>query len=112
MDLAAYERYQATSSAPLLVPTEDHSLIPWSLADFAAGAAEWGADVVFAPSGLVRAGDSHALAAVIEAGNDELSPRRRLGVGGQVGVVEDAQRPVVVAGADQAAGIGDGDGAA
>lgn len=70
VDLAAYERYQATSSAPLLVPMEDHSLIPWSLADFAAGAAEWGADVVFAPSGLVRTGDSHALAAVIEAGNE------------------------------------------
>ena len=39
VDLAAYERYQATSSAPLLVPGDDHSLIPWSLADFAADAA-------------------------------------------------------------------------
>jgi hypothetical protein len=68
-DLAAYERYQATPSAPLLVPADDHSLIPWSLDGFAAGAAEWGADVVFAPAGLVRAGDSGALAAVIEAGN-------------------------------------------
>jgi len=46
VDLAAYERYQATSSAPLLVSAEDHSLIPWSLAGFAANAAEWGADVI------------------------------------------------------------------
>ena len=67
VDLAAYERYQATPSAPMLVPGDDHSLIPWSLAGFAADAAEWGADVVFSPSGLVRVGDSHALAAVIEA---------------------------------------------
>jgi len=75
VDLAAYERYQATSSAPLLVPAEDHSLIPWSLADFVAGASEWGADVVFTPSGLVRTGNSQALAAVIEAGNDAGSSR-------------------------------------
>lgn len=75
VDLAAYERYQATSSAPLLVSQEDHSLIPWSLADFADGAAEWGAGVVFAPSGLIRVGDSEALAAVIKAGNDAESPR-------------------------------------
>ncbi len=70
VDLAAYERYQATPSAPMLVPGDDHSLIPWSLAGFAADAAEWGADVVFSPSGLVRVGDSHALAAVIEASNN------------------------------------------
>jgi hypothetical protein len=75
VDLAAYERYQATPSAPLLVPGEDHSLIPWSLASFAANAAEWGADVVFTPSGLVRAGDVPSLAAVIGAGNDAGSPR-------------------------------------
>lgn len=74
VDLAAYERYQATSSAPLLVSPDDHSLIPWSLADFAADAADWGADVVFAPAGLVRAGDCPALAAVIAAGNDAASP--------------------------------------
>jgi hypothetical protein len=68
-DLAAYERYQATPSAPMFVPGDDHSLIPWLLADFAADAVEWGADVVFTPSGRVRVGDSPALAAVIEAGN-------------------------------------------
>jgi hypothetical protein len=75
VDLAAYERYQATSSAPLLVSHEDHSLFPWSLADFVADAAEWGADVVFTPSGLIRVGDSEALAAVIKAGNGAESPR-------------------------------------
>jgi hypothetical protein len=75
VDLAAYERYQATSSAPLLVSEDEYSLIPWSLDDFAADAAEWGADVVFVPSGLVRVGDSGALAAVIKAGNDAGSPR-------------------------------------
>jgi hypothetical protein len=75
VDLAAYERYQATSSAPLLVPAEEYSLISWSLADFVDGAAEWGADVVFTPSGRVRTGDSQALTAVIEAGNDARSPR-------------------------------------
>jgi hypothetical protein len=74
VDLAAYERYQATPAAPMLVPADDHSLIPWSLAGFAAEAAAWGADVVFTPSGLVRAGDSPALAAVIEAGNNAGNP--------------------------------------
>lgn len=74
VDLAAYERYQATPAAPMLVAADDHSLIPWSLADFAAEAAAWGADVVFTPSGLVRAGDSPALAAVIEAGNNAGNP--------------------------------------
>ena len=55
VDLAAYERYQATSTAPLLVPDDDHSLIPWSLSGFAADAAGWGADVVFArPGSSVR----------------------------------------------------------
>jgi len=75
VDLAAYERYQATPSAPLLVPEEDSSLIPWSLADLVADATEWGADVIFTPSGFVRTGDSRALAAVIEAGNCAGSPR-------------------------------------
>jgi hypothetical protein len=75
VDLAAYERYQATSSAPLFVPEDDHSLIPWSLDGFVAGAVEWGASVVLTPSGLIPAGDSQALAAVIEAGNDAGSPR-------------------------------------
>jgi hypothetical protein len=74
VDLAAYERYQATPAAPLLVPDDDHSLIPWSLSGFAADAAGWGADVVFAPAGLIRAGDSQSLAAVITAGNDAGSP--------------------------------------
>ena len=75
VDLAAYERYQATPSAPLLVPGEDHSLIPWSLAAFVNNAAEWGADVVFTPSGLVRVGDVPSLVAVIKAGNDAGSLR-------------------------------------
>jgi hypothetical protein len=74
-DLAAYERYQATPSAPMFVPEDDYSLIPWSLADFATDAVGFGADVVFTPSGLVRVGDSHALAAVIEAGNNAGNPR-------------------------------------
>ena len=75
VDLAAYERYQATPSAPMLVPGDDYSLIPWSLAGFAANAAKLGADVVFTPSGLIHVGDSRALAAVIEAGNDTGNPR-------------------------------------
>lgn len=75
VDLAAYERYQATASAPMLAPGDDHSLIPWSVTGFADDAAGWGADVVFTPSGLVRVGDSLALAAVIEAGNNAGNPR-------------------------------------
>lgn len=75
VDLAAYERCQATPSAPMFVPGDDQSLIPWLLADFAADAVQWGADVVFTPSGFVRVGDSPALAAVIEAGNSAGNPR-------------------------------------
>jgi hypothetical protein len=75
VDLASYERYQATPSAPMLVPEDDQSLIPWSLAGFASDATAWGADVVFTPSGLVGADDSPALAAVIEAGNSAGNPR-------------------------------------
>jgi hypothetical protein len=74
-DLAAYERYQATPSAPMLVSEDDYSLIPWSLAAFAADAVGYGADVVFTPSGFVHVGDSRALAAVIEAGNNAGNPR-------------------------------------
>jgi hypothetical protein len=74
VDLAAYERYQATRAAPLVVPADDHSLIPWSLAGFADDAVGWGADVVLAPAGLVHVGDSAALAAVIVAGNAAANP--------------------------------------
>jgi hypothetical protein len=98
VDLAAYERYQATSSTPLLVSAEDHSLIPWSLADFAAGAAEWGADVVFSPSGLVRVGDSHALAAVIEVGNDAGIPRLVTTVAVPQEWLTEARRPELLRG--------------
>lgn len=93
VDLAAYERYTATSSAPLLVPGDDHSLIPWSLADFAADAVEWGADVVFAPSGLVREGDSQALAAVIEVSNDAGNPKVVTTVAVPQGWLSKARRP-------------------
>ena len=93
VDLAAYERYQATSSAPLLVSEEDQSLIPWSLAGFSADAAEWGADVVFAPSGLVRVGDSGALAAVIKAGNDAGNPCVVTTVAVPQGWLTEARRP-------------------
>jgi len=49
-------------------------MVPWSLSDLVGNVANWGADVVFVPSGRVRAGDSSALAAVIDAGNEAEAP--------------------------------------
>ena len=74
VDFARYEDFVASASAPMPWPDAE-GMWAWSLDQWVDGIVAAGADVVFSPSGIIRTGDSKALAAVIDSGNGVKRPQ-------------------------------------
>jgi hypothetical protein len=69
VDPTSHDDHIATADAPFYLPTPDGQLFPPTLAEVVSGQRDAGATVVTLPTGYIEAGETDAVRAVIDAGN-------------------------------------------